>query len=393
MSEDKLKDVRAIMAGINAELRKANPNSEDLIFRVGDKPEFMKREYVSTGNPALDRILGGGIVLGVPVEIAGAAGCGKTTLALSIGREFIRKRNSLVLFVNVEQQVLPIEQIKVAGFTDEELNSLIVLPAYGSGENLFDRLKDFLLDFKTKRPNNLIDCVIIDSIAALTPAAEIQSIEKNGYEGMTIGRHASMVNKFLRNMCGTGSISKSGSLILVNQLRSQIAAVPMPDISTGGKAIQYYPKIRMFLKKDNEGTKKLIDPKEGQLGLSVKVDIIKNNVGTPNRSATYSFIYGKGYDLVTPLFEEALDLNIIFKKSPTSPMYQFILPTGELKEVRGLDAAKDFFATEEGLMTHIEAQIKAKREESSGNQVGFSLDENVLPEEELDSILQEEGAL
>lgn len=363
--EAKKAAARKIAASINKDLKKESPDSEDLVVIMGDRPDLMVKKYMSTGNPVIDRLLGGGIVLGVPIEIIGAPGCSKSTTTMMIARQFLLA-GKLVAYVNVEQQAPPVDQIKAAGFTDEEIKDLIIIPAFGSGEKLFDTIKDFLLDYKTQRPNHIIDCVIIDSVAALAPSAEIASIDKNGFEGNTIGRHAAMVGKFLRQMCGTGAISREGSLILINQLRAQVSTVPMPDIGTGGRSIPYFAKTRLSFKKDNTESKKLVDKDGNQLGLAINVSVIKNNMGIPGRSATFRFIYGQGLDSITPIFEEALDYGIITKRTPTSPMYVFNTDEGQV-EVKGLDAAKDYFKNNPALITRVTSEVELKRSSEMSN--------------------------
>lgn len=242
-----------------------------------------------------------------------------TTTSLYIANQFI-EQGKVVLFVNVEQQTLPIDQLEAAGINGAKREMFMTLPAFGSGENLFNIIKAFLIDPVTLAPRHEVHCIIIDSIAALAPNDELESIQKNGFEGHTMGRHASMVNKFMRQMCGTGAISHESTMILINQLRETISQsggggrAPAPS-PTGGRAISYYAKLRISLKRDYDGCLKLTLPNGDVKGVAIEAELVKNNTGIPGRKAKYSFIYGEGLDIKTPVIDEAIEYGIIKRLS------------------------------------------------------------------------------
>lgn len=321
-----------LITSFNKKNQKTNPDARPPIFWASSQEDFITPHYLSTNNPALDRALGGGFRKGVPIEVFGGEGTGKTTTAMMAIKSCLNE-GGIPAFISTEQPIFPTDQAAVAGLTPEDIDNILYLPPMGSAEDIFNRLREIMWDSAKSEPRYLLDLIVIDSIAGLLPQDELKSIDDKGFEGHTMGRHAAMVSKFYRYMCSL--MSPLGVLLSINQMRSQIGQTPLPDITPGGKAVRYYNKTRIQLKPDKETAKTMVDDKKAQLGNAVEFIVVKNNVGRPYVTGSYRYWYGIGLDVVTPVVEEALDNGVIWKDSPTSNLHKFLLPDGTESKVNG----------------------------------------------------------
>ncbi len=336
--EEKKAKLNEMIKDLDKQREKVNPGSYKNIFWAGTEPTFSKLEFLPTGNPSLDRALGGGYRKGVGTEIMGAPGSGKSVLACMACDECI-KEGGIPLYISTESAQEPTEQRRMAGMSDEAWAQVLYVYANGSGEEIFNRLRDTMWDSKKGVPQHLFDLIVIDSLAQLLPADELKSIHtsKEGFASHTMGRHAAMVGKFYRFMGAL--MSPKCVLLTINQVRSSMEQWK-PDEGTGGFAPKFANKVRISLgiAGKSAGPEVYIDEGKTKIGNKINFNVIKNNAGggKPYASGDYIYYFGKGLDMVTPLVEEALELGIIWKDGPTSRTHRFIKSDGSEEKVIGL---------------------------------------------------------
>jgi RecA/RadA recombinase len=263
-------DLKSIVNKLNAKWAKESKMPEGSAPRIQIASSIPPPNLVSTGIPALDRMLDGGVPEGEIICYYGDPGGGKTTSACLLAAE-IQKLGGAVLWYQTESG-FPEEGLRLAGVDKDRF---IHIPAVGYGEDGFNIIKDILMDGKV--PREEIKLVVVDSVAGLEPSNEANSVEENGLEGNTIGVHARMMSKFFRVLTGQGLLRGGCICCLINQERSQISSVPMPATQTGGRAVQYGAKIMVrFAKPKAELIK---DSKGTIVGHTVKLEVTKNNTG------------------------------------------------------------------------------------------------------------------
>ena len=261
------------------------------IMRLGDASR-MKVETISTGALTLDLALGGGIPKGRVIEIYGPESSGKTTVALHAIAE-IQKEGGIAAFVDAEHALDPI----YAGNLGVDIENLLVSqPDTGeAGLEIVDQLIR----------SNAIDLVVVDSVAALTPRAEIE-----GEMGDThVGLQARLMSQALRKI--TGNIGRTGcSVIFLNQLRQKIGiSYGNPEVTTGGQALKFYASVRMDIRRIQtlkKGTE--------EYGIRAKVKVAKNKVAPPFRIAEFDVIFGEGISTLGCLLDLAEEHDIITRR-------------------------------------------------------------------------------
>ena len=301
------------------------------IMKLGDKTT-VNVDAIPTGALSLDVALGiGGIPRGRIIEIYGPESSGKTTLAQHIVAE-CQKKGGIAAFVDAEHALDP-EYAKNLGVNIDEL--LISQP--DTGEQALDITEELVR-------SGAVDIIVVDSVAALVPKAEIEGT----MEDQQMGLQARLMSKALRKL--TGVIGKTNTtVIFINQLRQKIGVMyGNPETTTGGNALKYYASVRLEIKRV-EGIKG-----DGEdVGNHVRVRILKNKVAPPFRTAEFDIIFGKGICKIGNILDVAVDLDIVKK---AGSWFSF----NDDKLGQGRDKAKEFLANNPEILNQVETLVREK---------------------------------
>ena len=301
------------------------------IMRLGDKPS-VSVEAIPTGALSLDIALGiGGVPRGRIIEVYGPESSGKTTLAQHIVAE-CQKRGGIAAYVDAEHALDP-EYARNLGVDIDNL--LISQP--DTGEQALDITEELVR-------SGAVDVVVVDSVAALVPKAEIDG----SMEDQQMGLQARLMSKALRKL--TGVIGKTNTtVIFINQLRMKIGVMyGNPETTTGGNALKYYASVRMEIRR-TEGLK---DDGE-EIGNHVRVKVLKNKVAPPFRTAEFDIIFGKGICKIGNILDVAVNFGIVDK---AGAWFSY----NNEKLGQGREKAKEFLAENPDLLKEIEGKIRAK---------------------------------
>ncbi len=299
------------------------------VMKLGDAP-IEEMEVISSGSVTLDIALGvGGYPKGRIVEIYGPESSGKTTLAIHAIAE-CQKAGGIAAFIDAEHAFDQFYAQKL-GVNVNEL--LISQP--DNGEQALE-IADNLIR------SGAVDLVVIDSVAALTPKAEIEGEMGDSQMGL----QARLMSKALRKL--TGSISKAKcTCIFINQLREKIGVMfGNPETTTGGNALKFYASVRLDIRRAAQ-----IKDGEDVMGNHIRVKVVKNKVAPPFRKAEFDIMYGEGISKVGEILDIGVEMNII-KKSGSWFSY------GETRLGQGRDAVKGIIGDNPELMDELEAKIK-----------------------------------
>lgn len=299
------------------------------VMKLGDEA-VEKVEAIPTGSLTLDIALGvNGLPKGRIVEIYGPESSGKTTLAIHAIAE-VQKQGGIAAIIDAEHAF---DQFYAAKLGVDIDNLLISQP--DNGEQALE-IADNLIR------SGAIDLLVVDSVAALTPKAEIEGEMGDSQMGL----QARLMSKALRKL--TGSINKAKCCcIFINQLRDKIGVMfGNPETTTGGNALKFYASVRIDIRKASQ-----IKEGEDVVGNRVKVKVVKNKVAPPFKKAEFDIMYGEGISKVGEIIDLGVELNIV-KKSGSWFSY------GETKLGQGRDAVKTLLQDNPELMDELEAKIK-----------------------------------
>ncbi|WEK18658.1 MAG: recombinase RecA [Candidatus Pedobacter colombiensis] len=301
------------------------------VMKLGDNP-VEPIESISTGSISLDIALGiGGIPKGRVIEIYGPESSGKTTLATHVIAEAQRK-GGMAAFIDAEHAFDKSYAKKLGVDVD---NLLISQP--DNGEQALE-IADNLIR------SGAIDVIVIDSVAALVPKAEIEGEMGDSKMGL----HARLMSQALRKL--TGTIAKTGCCcIFINQLREKIGVMfGNPETTTGGNALKFYASVRLDIRRTSQ-----IKDSDEVAGNRVKVKIVKNKVAPPFRVAEFDIMFGEGISKTGEIIDLGVDFNII-KKAGSWFSY------GDTKLGQGRDAVKQLLLDNPELSEEIEAKIRTE---------------------------------
>lgn len=264
------------------------------IMKLGQASKT-KVETIPTSSISLDKALGGGIPRGRIIEIYGPESSGKTTLALHIIAE-AQKAGGTAAFIDAEHALDP-EYAKRIGVNTTDL--LISQPDYG---------EQALEIVETLTRSGGVDVIVVDSVAALTPKAEIEGMMGDAHMGL----QARLMSQALRKL--TSTISKTGTtVIFLNQLRMKLGVMfGNPETTTGGNALKFYASVRLDIRKMDKIDSGSGDDRE-VAGNRVKVKVVKNKVAPPFKQAEFDIMYSEGISRVGDLLDTAVKSNIITK--------------------------------------------------------------------------------
>ncbi|XOQ48347.1 MAG: recombinase RecA [Eubacteriales bacterium] len=323
MATDKTKALETALAQIEKQFGKG------AVMRLGQN-EAMHVEAIPTGSLSLDLALGiGGLPRGRIVEIYGPESSGKTTLALHCIAQG-QKNGGNAAFIDVEHALDPV----YARALGVDVDSLLVSQP-DTGEQALEITEALVR-------SGAIDVIVVDSVAALVPRAEIEGEMGEAH----VGLQARLMSQALRKLAG--AISKSNCVaIFINQLREKVGVIyGSPEVTPGGRALKFYASVRIDIRK-------MESLKNGTelIGSRTRAKVVKNKIAPPFREAEFDVMYGKGISRVGELLDLAVKLDII-QKSGSWFSYK------ETRLGQGRDNAKNFLTENEDIAGEIEAQVK-----------------------------------
>jgi recombination protein RecA len=325
-AEDRAKAVESALSQIEKQFGKGS------IMRLGAKDAIVPISVISTGSISFDAALGvGGVPRGRVIEIFGPESSGKTTITLQIIAE-AQRAGGLAAFVDAEHALDPVYARKLGVDTD---NLLISQPDYG--EQALEITEALVR-------SGAIDVLVVDSVAALVPKAELEGEMGDSH----VGLQARLMSQALRKLTGTVSKSRT-SLIFINQIREKIGVMfGNPETTTGGRALKFYSSVRVDIRR-------IAAVKEGDVvtGSRTKVKIVKNKVAAPFREAEFDILYGEGISREGDVLDLAVLHNIVEK---SGAWYSY---DGE-RIGQGRENVRTFLKDHVDVFTKLDAQVRQK---------------------------------
>lgn len=321
--EDKAKALETALAQIKKQF------GEGAVMRLG-QDSALNVEAIPTGSLTLDMALGiGGLPRGRIIEVYGPESSGKTTLALHCIAEG-QKRGGNAAFIDVEHALDPV----YAGNLGVDVESLLVSQP-DTGEQALEITEALVR-------SNAIDVIVVDSVAALVPRAEIEGEMGDSH----VGLQARLMSQALRKLAG--AISKSNCVaIFINQLREKVGVMyGNPEVTPGGRALKFYSSVRIEVRKGE-----VIKNGTDVIGARTKAKVVKNKIAPPFRVAEFDVMYGTGISRTGELLDAAVNLEIIQKSG------SWFSYNGE-RVGQGRDKTKDFLASNPDIAAEIEEKVR-----------------------------------
>lgn len=322
--EEKLKALDAAISQIEKQ------HGKGAIMKLGDSSNKINVETIPTGSLSLDLALGlGGIPKGRVVEIYGPESSGKTTVALHMIAE-TQKRGGVAGFIDAEHALDPVYAKAIGVDID---NLYISQPDYG---------EQALEITETMVRSGAVDIIIVDSVAALVPKAEIDGDMGDSH----MGQHARLMSQALRKL--TGIMNKTGcTVVFINQLREKIGVMfGNPETTTGGRALKFYASVRLDVRK-------IETLKTGgeMVGNRARVKVVKNKIAPPFKEAEFDIMFGKGISREGDILDLAVNCGVVIK---SGSWYAY---NGQ-KIGQGRENAKKYFIENPTIMEEVEAKVR-----------------------------------
>ena len=346
MDDNRKKALSAALGQIEKQFGKGS------VMRLGDSMASRDIEAVSTGSLGLDIALGiGGLPRGRVVEIYGPESSGKTTLTLQVVAQ-IQKLGGTAAFVDAEHALDPAYAAKVGVNVDD-----LLISQPDTGEQALE-ITDMLVR------SGAVDVVVVDSVAALTPKAEIEGEMGDSHMGL----QARLMSQALRKL--TGNINRTNCLVIfINQIRMKIGVMfGNPETTTGGNALKFYASVRLDIRRIGS-----IKKGEEVIGSETRVKVVKNKVAPPFRMAEFEILYGTGISREGEIVDLGVKQNIIEK---SGAWYSF---EGE-RIGQGKENAREFLIEHKDIAATIEKRVRAE------------LLPKKMPPVEAPTVVEEEGA-
>ncbi len=321
---DKKKALEMALAQIEKQFGKGS------IMKLGEASAKMTVDVITTGALSLDVALGvGGIPRGRVVEIYGPEASGKTTVALHIIAE-AQRAGGVAAFIDAEHALDPAYAKNLGVDVD---NLLISQP--DTGEQALEIAEALVR-------SNAVDVVVVDSVAALVPRAEIEGEMGDSF----VGLQARLMSQALRKL--TGAISKSHTVaVFINQLREKVGVMfGNPETTPGGRALKFYASVRLEVRKAES-----LKVGQDNVGMRVRVKVVKNKVAPPFKQAEFDIIYGEGISKEGCIVDIATELSIISKMGA---WYSY----GDTRLGQGRENTRDFLKQNPNVAKEIEAKVR-----------------------------------
>ena len=326
ISQEKMQAVAAVKSQIERQYGKGS------VLQGRDGNVIQDIEFYSTGSIGLDIALGGGLPRGRVVEIYGPESSGKTTLTLQVIAE-CQKAGGIAAFIDAEHALDPVYAQKLGVNMDD-----LVISQPDSGEQALE-----IVDMLVR--SNAFGVIVIDSVAALTPEAELKGDMGDSHMGL----HARLMSQALRKL--TGNIKRANTLVIfINQIRMKIGVMfGSPETTTGGNALKFYASVRLDIRRTGA-----IKSGEEVIGSETRVKVVKNKIAPPFKQAEFDILYGEGTSREGEIIALGADLGIIEK---SGAWYSY---NGE-RIGQGKDNVRQYLKEHASMAQEIEAAIRAKR--------------------------------